>query len=69
MDVESICRVGPHSDVPTEQRGLVAAGADQLPRSGLRDRQPEFNYHDAWPESLRALCATQMVYEGRIGFV
>ena len=42
VGVESICRIRPGSGVAEMRRGLGTAGADQLPRGGLRDRQPEF---------------------------
>ena len=36
MDVEAIRRVGPGGDVVVPRTWLIAAGADQLPRGGLR---------------------------------
>ena len=44
MDVHTICRVGPGSNVAISCAGLASNGVDQLPRGGLRNgqwRRPE----------------------------
>ena len=39
MDVETVRGIGPGGNVVVPPTGLAAAGAEQLPRAGLCDRQ------------------------------
>ena len=56
VDVESICCVGPSSDVAGTCTWLGAANTDQLPRGGLRDREAAATRDSEEPVQTTSSC-------------